>query len=69
MPRIDIALDESFIYKRYRRDSCYSLCARKIIEDKRYKNMEIWADQEIALASLGIPSGISPSFWIAVRMN
>ncbi|KIS43317.1 beta family protein [Kosakonia radicincitans] len=70
VPRIDIALDNEFIYKRHRRDAgSYSMCAKNILADKRYTPMDIWADNEILLAAKGEPSGISPSFWIAVRMN
>ncbi|HDL7646290.1 TPA: beta family protein [Yersinia enterocolitica] len=70
VPRIDIALDNYFMYKRYRRnEGSYALCARKIIADERYKSLNIWADTEIKLAAADLPSGISPSFWIAVRMN
>ncbi|MBS0882177.1 beta family protein [Pantoea sp. JGM49] len=70
VPRIDIALDDKFFYKRYRRDKgSYSLCAKKVLEDKRYVNLGSWADSEINKASNDEPSGISPSFWISVRMN
>ncbi|ENB7194862.1 beta family protein [Enterobacter bugandensis] len=70
VPRIDISLDNEFIYKRYRRNAgSYILCAKKIMSDERYKSLNTWADYEIEAASEGEPSGISPSFWIAVRMN
>lgn len=70
IPRIDIALEQMFMYKRYRREKgSYPLCAKKVLSDKRYKPLGIWADKEIALAAADIPSGISPSFWIAVRIN
>ncbi|GEK14297.1 beta family protein [Aliivibrio fischeri] len=70
VPRIDISLDDKFIYKRYRRNAgSYPKCARYMKDDKRYKPMNTWADQEINLASINEPTGISPSFWIAVRMN
>ncbi|WP_315851108.1 beta family protein [Yersinia aldovae] len=70
VPRIDISLPEEIIYKRYRRDDgSYVLCAQKMVEDSRYNPIGTWADKEIELASKGTPSGISPSFWIAVRMN
>lgn len=70
VPRIDIALKDSFIYKRYRRDDgSYTLCARKMKSDERYTPLGTWADNEIDLASNDEPTGISPSFWISVRMN
>lgn len=70
VPRIDIASNNMFIYKRYRRDDgSYPKCAIKMKEDERYLPIGTWADKEIELASQGKPTGISPSFWIAVRMN
>ncbi len=70
VPRIDISLPDEFIYKRYRRDAgSYPLCAEMMVNDIRYRSLGIWADEEILLASKNTPSGISPSFWIAVRMN
>jgi len=73
VPRIDISLKESFIYHRYRRASGgYISCAMAMKADKRYKSIkpiESWADKEISLAESKMPSGISPSYWIAVRMN
>ncbi len=70
VPRIDISLDSRFIYKRYRRNAgSYPKCARYMVGDSRYTPINTWADKEIELASQDKPSGISPSFWIAVRMN
>ncbi|MBK0091357.1 beta family protein [Erwinia sp. S59] len=70
VPRIDICLENEFMYKRYRRNAgSYILCAKKMIEDDRYEPLGVWADEEINSAAKGEPSGISPSFWIAVRMN
>ncbi len=70
IPRIDIALDEEFIYTRHRRDDgSYPLCAQRMVLDSRYKSIDSWADGEILSASEGTPNGISPSYWIAVRMN
>ncbi|HFM4333422.1 TPA: beta family protein, partial [Escherichia coli] len=70
VPRIDISLEDKFIYKRYRRDAgSYPLCAAMMVKDVRYTPIGIWADHEISLAAKNTPSGISPSFWIAVRMN
>lgn len=73
VPRIDVAsLDgRSFSYKRYRRQAGgYALCAKKTIEDTdNYTPLDIWADEEIALAAKDMPTGISPAFWISVRMN
>ncbi len=70
VPRIDIALDKEFIYKRYRRhEGSYPLCAEKMVNDRRYKTLHTWADSEIQIAKSGNPTGRSPSFWIAVRIN
>jgi hypothetical protein len=70
VPRIDISLDGEFIYKRYRRNAgSYILCAKNMLSDERYKSLDTWADREIQAAAAGEPSGISPSYWIAVRMN
>ncbi|WP_299009717.1 hypothetical protein [uncultured Shewanella sp.] len=73
VPRIDIAsLDgNSFSYKRYRRNNgSYIKCASStILDEKSYKPLGVWADQEIKFAADGKPSGISPSFWISVRMS
>ena len=70
VPRIDISQEKQFIYKRFRRNAgSYILCAEKMISDERYVPLGVWADGEINLAAKGEPSGISPSFWIAVRMN
>lgn len=70
VPRIDIALldGKTFDYKRYRRNNGgYVRCARHTLE--YYKPLDVWADEEIKLAANENPSGISPSFWISVRMN
>jgi len=71
VPRIDIALDDGFIYKRYRRDDgSYPRCAKQMKLDPRYnQNMGSWANKEIELASQDSPTGISPSYWISVRME
>lgn len=72
VPRIDIASQDGhrFFYKRFRRnDGSYPRCARAVIDDGRYIDLKSWADGEISLASEDEPSGISPSYWISVRMN
>lgn len=69
VPRIDIALENSFFYKRYRqKDGGYERCAKKILQDERYNNLFCWADEEIKKASLDNATGLSPAFWISVRM-
>ncbi|AMO58789.1 beta family protein [Endozoicomonas montiporae] len=70
VPRIDICLEDKFIYKRYRRhDGSYQRCAQNMVLDGRYSPLGTWADEEIKLATDGKHSGRSPSFWIAVRIN
>jgi hypothetical protein len=70
VPRIDIALAHEFIYKRFRRaQGSYPRCATRMKDDKKYIDIGTWASQEIDLASRGNPTGISPSFWISVRME
>lgn len=70
VPRIDIALANTFIYKRFRRgDGSYPRCALRMKADPRYIPKETWADSEIELASQERPTGISPSYWISVRMD
>lgn len=73
VPRIDIAsLDgKTFTYKRYRRNNGgYVEAAQHTITDTNsYKSLAVWADKEIVAAANNNPSGISPAFWISVRMN
>lgn len=72
VPRIDIFKDNGneFFYKRFRRKSgSYEKCAKFVLSDTNYTNLGCWADSQIYLASSGKPTGISPSFWISVRMN
>jgi hypothetical protein len=68
VPRIDFCTDTTFYYYRKRRDEgSYVWCAGKVVVDPIYISGGSWADEEIKSASLGAPSGISPSFWISVR--
>ncbi|MBS3669923.1 beta family protein [Vreelandella boliviensis] len=73
VPRIDIAsLDGfSFTYKRHRRNAGgYVKCAKEVVQDvSNYQFLGTWADNEINLAKDDTPTGISPAFWISVRMN
>jgi len=70
VPRIDIPLESEFFYKRYRRkEGSYQRCAQQVVLDERYAPSGIWPNNEITLAKNDEASGISPSFWISVRMN
>lgn len=70
VPRIDFCTDDTFFYHRYRRDKgSYSKCAQMVEADRNYLDFGTWGDDEITIAALGKPSGISPSFWISTRAN
>lgn len=75
VPRIDLISEECdrFYYERYRRkDGGYIECARAVKRNSQsngYSNLGIWATDQIELAAGGNPEGISPSYWISVRMN
>ncbi len=55
IPRIDVPLDNECFYYRYRRDDgSYARCAKKIMDDSRYKAIEdvnAWGDEEIKYAA------------------
>lgn len=74
VPRIDIIYPDAsmFFYKRYRRHAGgYVNCANEIKKDHRYNDhlYKCWANKEVELASNSSPTGISPAFWISVRME
>lgn len=70
VPRVDFSLADSIIYKRYRRNvGGYEVAASEMVNDSRYEDLKCWGNDEIENASDGNPNGLSPSFWIAVRMN
>lgn len=73
VPRIDIVSEDgnSFSYRRVRRQNGgYIKCAQEVLSnDCNYINLNSWANKQINLAAQGSPEGISPSFWISVRMN
>ncbi len=70
VPRVDFSLEDSIIYKRYRRNAGgYEAAASEMVNDSRYEDLECWGNGEIENAANGSPNGLSPSFWIAVRMN
>ncbi|ENZ95882.1 hypothetical protein O1K_07645 [Xanthomonas fragariae LMG 25863] len=70
VPRVDVMLDESFYYHRYRRsEGGYEKAAYEALNDHRYVPLDCWAQENIRLAAGGSPNGRSPSFWIANRVN
>jgi hypothetical protein len=70
VPRVDISTSSEYIYHRYRRESGgYISAADKMIHDPNYENINVWGNEQILKASEGDPNGLSPSFWISVRIN
>jgi hypothetical protein len=70
VPRIDVMLNDSFYYYRYRRsDGGYVRAASDARADGRYVRHSCWANTNIDEAVAGNPPGRSPSFWIANRVN
>jgi hypothetical protein len=70
IPRVDVSLDEDYMYTRYRRtDGGYVTAAAKMLHTPSYKSFGCWGDEEIAHAATGEPNGKNPSYWISVRMN
>lgn len=81
VPRIDMPTESQLFYHRTRRGvrettyvASYIKVARLMINDQRYRNVKrlipnCWGIQQIELAAEGYPPGLSPSFWISVRMN
>ena len=70
VPRGDVPLYDSYFYHRYRSDDGgYVEAASYVLDDSKYESIGSWGDEEIAQAANGSPNGISPSHWIAVRLN
>lgn len=70
VPRIDVSLDENYIYKRFRRDDGgYAEAAREMVRWSEYDPVDCWGKDKIDTAAAVEPEGRSPSFWIAVRLN
>lgn len=70
VPRVDISTSSYYIYHRYRRESGgYITAAEKMINDADYEDLDVWGNEQIEKASYGEPNGLSPSFWISVRIN
>jgi hypothetical protein len=81
IPRIDMPTEKTLFYYRSRKRqleasyaSAYTRVAKRMIKDKRYKKVKdkidnCWGIEQIELAADAYPQGLSPSFWISVRMN
>lgn len=70
VPRVDVPLDDSLYYYRFRRhEGGYVRAASAVLSDRRYVEIKCWANENIKLASDGKPVGKSPAFWISARLN
>jgi len=81
VPRIDVPTQDTIFYFRSRRDSietsyrpAYIRIGERMCRDERYMRVRneieaCWGIEQIELAAQGYPQGLSPSFWISVRMN
>ncbi len=70
VPRVDVSLESSIIYTRYRRlDGGYVRAAKEMVVHPGYERFDCWGHEQIVNAAEGNAGGLSPSFWIAVRMN
>ncbi len=81
VPRIDMPTEELIFYHRSRKSeleasyaAAYVRVAKRICKDQRYKQVkknigDCWGIKQIELSAEGYPQGLSPSFWISVRMN
>jgi len=70
VPRVDVPLNESLFYHRYRRPvGGYIAAAQAAIGDPRYVPLECWGHENIVKAAAGSPIGKSPAHWISVRVN
>lgn len=81
VPRIDMPTEDKLFYFRDRKDKseasyagAYERVARKVKATEDYKNIRkkiknCWGLDQINSAAEGLPEGLSPSFWISVRMN
>lgn len=70
VPRIDLPLDREIVYRRYRRnDGGYVQAASELKQLYDRKLVNCWASDQIRAAAAGSPEGLSPSYWISVRIN
>lgn len=70
VPRVDVPLQTTGFYYRYRRPAGgYILAAGMAIRDVKYHALPCWAHDMVVKAAAGDPEGRSPSFWISVRVN
>jgi hypothetical protein len=70
VPRVDVPLDKSFYYYRYRRgNGGYVRAASEALLDSSFAPLPCWGEVNIREAAEGSPQGMSPAHWIAVRIN
>ena len=81
VPRIDMPTEDALFYYRSRKSkqeltfvNAYARVAKLVVGDQRYNKInkkikDCWGIGQIELAAEGAPEGLSPSFWISVRMN
>ena len=81
-PRIDFPTKESIVYYRCKKletdvnfARAYTEVARKVVADSKFKwlmgqlGQQCWGINQILMAADGYPPGLSPSFWISVRIQ
>lgn len=81
IPRIDVTTIDEIFYHRSRKTkvettylNAYKRVAKLIVAEGRYQGLkrkvsDCWGIKQIESAASGSPQGLSPSFWISVRMN
>lgn len=70
VPRVDVPLDASLFYYRYRRnEGSYVRAAREALSDAAYVPLDCWGQENLRNAAAGNPPGRSPAHWISVRLN
>lgn len=82
VPRIDFPTPDSIIYYRDRKGKhegsykdAYIRVAKDVVADRKFQELRRrigdhnWGVQQILMAAGGYPPGMSPSFWISVRIN
>jgi hypothetical protein len=80
IPRIDVPTKNTLFYYRKRKKdntylSTYADIAQKIINDSEYQSIKnsistyCWGLEQIEKTSKGEKTGLTPSFWISVRLN
>ncbi|MCH4183508.1 MAG: beta family protein [Prevotella sp.] len=74
IPRIDVALSNSYFYHKRRREGksyaeTYKTVAKEVVNDPYFpRKLKCWGTDQIII-SQRTPVSLIPSFWISVRMN